>query len=75
MKVVGHNNELVQQKPAFLAVLLQNIHEQASHLSRLEDGSSPVRDRSNKKCADFLGCKFHLPPGLKPVILTDLTRP
>src|SRR5205809_8126475 len=71
--MVRHNNELVQQEPAFHVVLLQNMHEQPSHVLGLENGSSPVCDRGNKKSADFLRSKFHESPGLKPVILTDLT--
>ena len=42
--MVRHNNELVQQEPAFHVVLLQNIHEQPSHVLRLENGSSSVCD-------------------------------
>ena len=65
MKMVRHHDKLMEQEAAFLAILLQNINEQTSHLLRLQDGLPAIRDRGDEKCSNFLWSKFHRRPGLK----------
>jgi len=59
VKVVRHNHELMEEKAAFLAIVLQDVEEQESHFRFLEEGITPVRDGRYEKRSDFLRSIFH----------------
>src|SRR5262249_24614816 len=66
VKMIRHDDELMELETRLLAIFLHDVDQQTGHIVSMEDWVAVVGHRCDEERTNFLWSKAHRSPGLKP---------